>query len=407
MANHFRLYGRPLMADEVLPPLTITGSLPFFVPGEPYEGRLQINNSIGRCTVEVIEAGLPPGYSVRVDNVTKEVVVKWDAYEEVEDEISAVPNGDFEQGDNGQWALGNGWSIKSGGAETGTFSAVFENFRGNSSIESVRVPYTPGTPIRAQCRFQQGASSKGNLAGRAILIWCDAKGNMLPGGEGKSFSVGTLINSGSGGEWQTSEVTGASREAATVAVGFSANRKKQNKLARVDNFTWNHKYTLGTDKREDYFLSIKVTDSANRVAYWSGSLLYKSILAKSQRYPVTAYDSMAITPLFVGASTKDSLLGTDAGYDGLGIIPLFISASTKSLYWAHTQPPEDFLGITPLFVSASTKQVQIIHSQPAEDYLSVSPLFVGASTKKVLLTNTLETEAITITPLFIGASTSG
>lgn len=291
MANHFRLYERPLMADETEAALTVTGLLEGYTSGEAYESRLQINNSIGRCTVEIVEANLPPGAAVRVDNVTKEVVVKWDAFEVVAEELNAVPNGDFEEGDNGQWSLGNGWSIEAGGAETGTFSGVFRNFKGISNIESVRLPYTPGTPITGQCRFQQGASSKGNLTGRVLLIWCDANGNMLPGGEGVSFTGGDLIRSGSNGEWKTSTVTGASREAAMVAIGFSCNRRKQNKLARVDNFTWNHKYTLGQEDDSDYSLYIKVTDGLNRTAYWRGVIGIDATYVIAQLYPVPVYDA--------------------------------------------------------------------------------------------------------------------
>src|SRR5690606_196343 len=270
MANHFRLYERPLMTDETQAELSVTGVLEGYVSGDAYEGRLQINNSIGRCTVEIVEANLPPGAAVRVDNITKEVVVKWDAFEEAAEESNSVPNGDFEEGDNGQWILGNGWSIEAGGAETGTFSAVFQNFRGISNIESVRFPYTPGTPITGQCRFQQGASSENKLTGRALLIWCDINGNALPGGEGVSFTGGELIRSGKNGEWKPATVTGASREAVKVAIGFSCNRRSQNRLARVDNFTWNHKYTVGTQGPGIFHLSIRVTDSENRVAFWDG-----------------------------------------------------------------------------------------------------------------------------------------
>ena len=409
MTSVFQLYSRPLAEDDPLPPmpLMIVGSLPSYEPGNSYEGRLDVLNAIGKCTAEIVESSLPPGAYVFMDNFTHEVVLAWPTYTPPTTEASAVPNGDFEAGDDGSWRKGAGWSIVASGAETGTYSGMFSNHRGVSVLESARVPYS-GETITASARFQQGASSKGNLVGRVVLLWCDADGNVIPGGEGVSFTGGNLITSGSHGEWQTSSVTAQSNraEVKTVAVGFRAERKKQNRLAWVDNFVWNHTYSIGTAEHYDYTVTLKVTDSANRVAYWSGTILYRSILVKSQRYPVTVMSSMVITPLFVGASTKDAMLDADAGYDELQIAPLFIGASTKSLNWAHTQPPEDFLSITPLFISASTKAVQINHSQPAEDFLSVTPLFVSASTEQVLFTNTMQTEAITITPLFIGASTS-
>lgn len=270
MTSVFQLYGRPFAGDTPLPPLSIEGDLVGYQTGEAYEGRLQIVNAIGKSTVEIVESDLPPGAYAFVDQFTKEIVLRWPAYTSPENLATGVPNGDFEFGDDGSWRKGAGWSIEAGGAETGTYSAVFANQRGIYSIESQRVPYTPGTSITASARFQQGASSSGNLAGRVILVWCDANGNMLPGGEGASYSGGNLIKSGSGGAWYTSTVTASSASAATVAIGFSANRKKQNKSARVDNFTWNHTYSVGTIEEFDYSVTFKVTDSANRVAYWSG-----------------------------------------------------------------------------------------------------------------------------------------
>ncbi|UVB03024.1 hypothetical protein IVIADoCa2_47 [Xanthomonas phage vB_Xar_IVIA-DoCa2] len=398
MANHFRLYERPLMADETEAALTVTGVLEGYTSGEAYESRLQINNSIGRCTVEIVEANLPPGAAVRVDNVTKEVVVKWDAFEVVAEELNAVPNGDFEEGDNGQWAFGNGWSIEAGGAETGTFSGVFQNFKGISSIESVRLPYTPGTPIKGQCRFQQGASSKGNLVGRALLIWCDANGNMLPGGEGVSFTGGDLIRSGSNGEWKTSTVTGASREATMVAIGFNCNRKKQNKLARVDNFTWNHKYTLGQVGDDVYFLHIKVTDSLNRVAYWKGNIEEYGVFLTSQLYPFyvveelqtapsytewrdrsspNQLESVVSTPSFVEFGFKSVRRDYDAGAESVLTTPSFVSMEIRTIRRDYDAGYESVL-TTPSLVSFNIKE----HPKPPTEVDSVltTPSFVSWST---------------------------
>jgi hypothetical protein len=40
----------------------------------------------------------------------------------------------------------------------------------------------------------------------------------------------------------------------------------------IDAVTWNHKYVIGQKSDETYHLSIKVTDSLNRVAYWDGDI---------------------------------------------------------------------------------------------------------------------------------------
>lgn len=405
MSSVFQLYGRPLAEDTPLPPLMIVGSLPSYEPGNSYEGRLSVLNAIGKCTAELVESSLPPGAYVFMDNFTHEVVLAWPTYTPPTTEASTVPNGDFEAGDDGSWRKGAGWSIVAGDAETGTYSGVFSNQRGVSVLESARVPYS-GETITASARFQQGASSKGNLVGRVVLLWCDADGNAIPGGEGVSFTGGNLITSGSHGEWQTSSVTAQSSraEVKTVAVGFSAERKKQNRLARVDNFVWNHKYQVGTDDQIDYTVTIKVTDSANRVAYWTGSLVYKSTFAKSQRYPVTVFDNFQMSAFFVDASTKESYVHYDIGIENMSVSAFFTSASTRVPYTLLTQEPEA-LAISPFFTSASTKAVQINYNSGIEN-LSITANFVSASTKQALVTNTIPVEAISVTAFFTGASTS-
>ncbi|CAB1282953.1 Phage tail fiber protein [Xylella phage Cota] len=341
MTSVFQLYGRPLAENEPLPPLRITGELEGYTSGEAYEGRLQIIDSIGKCVVEIVESSLPPGSYAFVDNFTKEIVLRWPAYAPPDAMASGVPNGDFEQGNDGSWRFGAGWSIEAGGAETGTYSAVYQNQRGIQSIESNRVPYTPGQSITAACRFQQGASSSGNLVGRILLIWCDANGNMVPGGEGISWTGGTLIRSGSNGEWRTSDVTGASSHpnVATVAVGFSANRKKQNKLCRVDNFTWNHEYTTGTNSDLDFTVTFKVTDSANRIAYWTGTVGKYSLFFTSQPYPHFVFESVTAQMPDVANARLDIPPNL---FDSATAEMAPLSGDLRSIQGSYDHPAEDF-----------------------------------------------------------------
>lgn len=397
MASHFRLYERPLVMDEIESALTVTGELEGYTSGEPYESRLQINNSIGRCTVEIIEASLPPGAAVRVDNVTKEVVVKWDAYTVVADELNSVPNGDFEEGDNGQWSFGNGWSIQAGGAETGTYAGVFHNFKGTASIESVRVPYTPGTPITASCRFQQGASSKGNLTGRILLIWCDENGNMIPGGEGISWAGGNLIRSGSRGEWKTSTVTAASRAAVSVAAGFSAHRKKQNLLARVDNFTWNHKYTLGQVGDDVYFLHIKVTDSLNRVAYWKGAIEEYGVYLTSQLYPFYEVESLTSSPDY--GEWRNTPSPTDIV--DVRTIPSMVSFTITSIRKDYNAGAEA-VATVPAFLAFDIRVIRKDYDAGAESVLT-TPGFLDFEIKEQPKTP-IEVSGVQTTPSFISWS---
>lgn len=64
-------------ADQL--PLYITGTLPNAKPGEAYEGRLQIHNQIGACSiVSVTGSDVPPGGSWYVDG--DELVLQWPEY---------------------------------------------------------------------------------------------------------------------------------------------------------------------------------------------------------------------------------------------------------------------------------------------------------------------------------------
>jgi len=404
MTSVFQLYGRPLAEDDQLPPmpLMIVGSLPSYEPGNSYEGRLDVLNAIGKCTAEIVESSLPPGAYVFMDNFTQEVVLAWPTYTPPTTEASAIPNGDFEAGDDGSWRKGAGWTIEAGGAESGTYSGVFANQRGISSIESARVPYN-GETITASARFQQGASSEGNLVGHIILIWCDADGNMIPGGEGVSFNGGNTIRSGSNGAWHTSSVTAKSNSpnAKTVAVGFSANRKRQNRLARVDNFTWNHQYTLGTETLEDHFLKVKVTDSANRVAYWSGRVLFDSYWLNTQVYPQYRTEAYRVSGLFIEASTREGLHSTSTS-EFYEVSYLFVGASTRGTQITQEQAPEA-ISVAGLFVEASLRGVMLSTTAEPELY-EISYLFVEASTLHVV-NETEQLENMTVTQLFIEAST--
>lgn len=75
-----RLSLRPDLDQDVDgPPLYITGVLPEITPRLAYEGRLQIHNAIGRCSVQIMPGSdpLPPGSTVYIDHATQQIVVAW------------------------------------------------------------------------------------------------------------------------------------------------------------------------------------------------------------------------------------------------------------------------------------------------------------------------------------------
>lgn len=292
MSNQFLLYDRSKALGVQAASLRVQGELPDYQAGLPFVGSLDVINGVGRCKVEVLASTLPPGHTVRIDNIQKKVFVRWPGYRTEAETAKAVPNGDFADGDDGSWFFSTPWSIKpTVGEGRGPGAEFGKGFKGTSSIEGMRVSYN-GERITASARFQQGGSSKGNLGGRILLIWCDELGNMLPGGEGTGFAGGNLISSGSNGEWKTSTVTAASQKAKMVAVGFSCKRSSQNEIAAVDNFTWDHEYIVGYPyDNKDFFLRIKVTDGLNRVAYWEGRIWAESVWFTSKLYPLWSVES--------------------------------------------------------------------------------------------------------------------
>ncbi|MFB9111577.1 LysM peptidoglycan-binding domain-containing protein [Xanthomonas arboricola pv. corylina] len=153
-------------------------------------------------------------------------------------------NASFEDGNRG-WTSGEGWVISQrgagGAATTGTWGAEFKGSnKGPQSItNNKRVDVTEGQTITASAMIQQGASSAGAATARVLVIWYDAAGNMLPGGEGKSWSAGNLITGGSNGEWFKSQVTTTVPPGAvSMSIGGSANKRANANSLWMDDFQW-------------------------------------------------------------------------------------------------------------------------------------------------------------------------
>lgn len=280
MTTHVQLFGKPIeLTDEPLP-LSVTGVLDGYTAGEQYEGRLQINNSVGNCRV-YIQAGtaLPQDAVFSVDQVTKEVVLTWQPA--LAAQITTVPDGDFELGTGWNW--GNGWRWNTGYDHiSGNHSAGFADFKGDSLLVGASMfPVVVGQPINASVSVQQGGSSAGNVRAGVALQWMDSNRNPM------NPSVGDIISSGSDGHWATSNIRAVVPSGAQwVSPAVFGNRKRQNALLWVDDFTWDLEYTQGQNSDDDFPVYLMVVDSLNRKAYWNGTLINYSINLTSQLYPI-------------------------------------------------------------------------------------------------------------------------
>lgn len=367
MANHFRLFSRPLAIDDVNPALQIVGVLDGYSPGSAYESRLDILNSIGKCRVEVLESTLPNGSKVFVDNVTKEVVVAWPAFEPEQPAEHPIPNGSFESGDDGSWLIEQGWSYANGVGNSyydGGWSMRFSNFTGTSEIRSLPIRATPGDNINLAMQVQQGASSPGNCGAAVFMRFRDA--NLTEVG----YFQGNMVNRGAKGAWHESRTYNqAPAGTAWVEVGARAYRSRQNKPMWVDYFTWDHQYTLGQDTDEVYFLRIKVIDSLNREAFWSGTIEEVTLLFTSLLYPVFEQDSFSISAGTQGFNYSESPASNVEEYFGIVATPVGMTFGSPII---TPLPSEDGFTITATPISMVYRDASIPVTKIEEQFFIIS-----------------------------------
>lgn len=387
MTSHHILFTRPLaLRFTGQPALQIVGQLDAYVAGQAYEGRLQIINNIGDCTVEWVSGTMPAGTTIRVDNATHEVVVAWPSYQPADPNTTVVPNGSFEEGDV-KWEKGGGWAIETGGGNDtfdGAWSAVYRG-RGIASLTSVMVPVVVGTSITASVQIQQGASSAGNVTARVVLVWMDAYGKTL------SFDGGNIVRSGSNGAWHASTVTAkAPAGAFNVAFAISANRKRQNKRLWADKATWNHSYPSGQNTDDDYCIVLRVRDSAGRTATWEGCVGERAIYLTTQPYPY--YDVDSISAQMPGVSSvRMSVPPSEVDY--MGAIMAAIAgdlrvAEAPSIVF-QPEAVASFMAAS----SGSLREVQRSYDMGVEGFAS-SMAPTGATLKNVLITYDIGAESI-------------
>lgn len=262
-----RIYDRPDLDQDVYQPaLYVNGRFARAKPSLAYEGRLQIRNSIGGCSVLQIGGDkLPEGSQLRVDQATKEVVVAWPAYQTAQ---APIANPGFEQGNTG-WELGPGWVIATENPPTGQWAAGYNNNPGQSRISSAsRYSVQVGQVTSAKCDVRQGASSEGNAGASVMLEYRNAAGEVIHTVEGNQ------VLSASKNRVYPSSVFGAAPPgAATVNVAGNGIRYRENKILFVDNFQWDHTVpSAGINFETVLNIVLRVNDSTGRSFVWSGPI---------------------------------------------------------------------------------------------------------------------------------------
>jgi YD repeat-containing protein len=188
-------------------------------------------------------------------------------------------NAGFEDGDN-DWTKGQGWSIveesNGGDANTGSWSARYDgsNADAQSITNNKRVAVIPGQSVSASVMVQQGGSSAGDASARVLIIWYDANGVPLPGGEEHTYSGGNIVSSGSNGEWKKSSRTATVPPgAAFMSIAASANKHAGGFALFVDDFQWSYQAD-GNDGEltvdQSYWYDY---DGENRITVANGQLV--------------------------------------------------------------------------------------------------------------------------------------
>ncbi|HAL21585.1 MAG TPA: hypothetical protein DCP40_02455 [Stenotrophomonas sp.] len=259
-----RIYDRPDLDQRAKQKaLYVSGALTFAMPGQPYEGRLQVYNGIGGLSVQQVDGDtLPNGASIYIAG--SEVVVSWPAYSETD---AVIPNPGFEAGDV-NWEKGAGWSIGPENPPVGLRAARYGETQGDSIISNTaRYPVNPGVPITATCQVRQGASAEGNAGAAVRLEWRAASGELV------GMSEGNAVMSASKNRVYPSTIVAAPPAgAALVNVAARGIRNRENKALFIDQFQWDHLQLTGINTTRVFNLGLMVRDSAGRSYLWRGKL---------------------------------------------------------------------------------------------------------------------------------------
>lgn len=346
-----RIYDRPdLDQRSRLLPLLVVGDLPKALPFVAYEGRLQIYNAVGGCTVRQIDGDrLPPGHQLYVDQATKQVVLTWPAYQAG---AAPIANPGFESGPTG-WDTGAGWVIATENPPTGQWAAGYNNNRGESIISSTsRYEVYPGQRTAAKCKVRQGASAEGNAGASVLLEYRDQDGQVVGRVEGNR------VMSASKNRVYDSNVVGiAPAGAATINIAGNGIRYRENKILFVDDFEWDHTVAaIGLDHEAEYRLTLQVSDSAGRTAIWRGFIGDHSVFFTSKPYAIFAMEG--VSPRVDATSGEIRIPPQAFVVEGTDATVMIASGELRTPLVGFSAPPERIDGLATVALSGDLRQIQ-------------------------------------------------
>lgn len=259
MSHSPRLFMRPLAVQPTPVPLNVTGTPPKYLPDLQYLTRLPIVGGVGKFKVDLISSNnLHPSAQIYVDNVTKELVIRWPPFKTNPPVMGLVRNGDFTDGLNFWDAKTPGWKI--GNGQSGSDPACLEfppGILGEGYIDSEQVPCLPGDQINFGCEVQQGASARGNAGGQSALVFINNAGE-------ETVMRGTLVDDGANQEWHDSRLLReAPADVRYVRGRLYGVRHRENKGVFFRNVTWNHAYSSGNNGTLPVDITVRVSDSLN------------------------------------------------------------------------------------------------------------------------------------------------
>lgn len=391
-----RIYDRPdLDQRQRLLALLVVGSLPKAVPMVAYEGRLQIYNAVGACTVRQIDGDtLPPGHRIYVDQATSQVVIAWPPYQAG---AAPIANPGFEDGSAG-WQGGAGWAITTLGPITGAWAGEYKNNRVESVLSNTaRYEVYAGQRTEAKCSVRQGASAEGNAGASVMLEYRDAAGDVVLTAEGNR-----VMSASKGAVYPSSVVGIAPAGAATVNIASNGIRYRENKPLFVDDFTWDHVVAaVGLNHDAEFRLTLQVTDSAGRSTIWRGFIGDQPVYFTSKPYSLHLMDGVSAAVALAGGDIRNPPQAFVI--EGAQATLSITSGELRTPLAAFAAPPEavDALGVS--ILSGELRQIQRSYLVAPEG-LNASLSIASGTLVQVLITTAMKPEGLDVSTTIVSGT---